>query len=105
MDKLALKRSLLGLTVELVDEVLSERLTFGEMHVAATIGTREAVCAPILQWEVMDGDSAVIHGSGFEIRWSEIQVQESVIGLFRNGEAKRYRILERRRQPTRSLPG
>ena len=96
-----------GLKVSLNDSDIVEDLTFSGNNVAATIGEKNgAVCSPILELQIQNESSITIIGSGFEINWGNIEINNNQISTTRNGKQSVYDIVAKNKatQHTRRLP-
>lgn len=89
-----LKGKLEGLKLSIVDENIIEDLDFSGDSVIATIGTKDnAVCAPILDYEITGNDSLVIDKESFNIQWNQIEFGVDTITVIRNDVPTVYKIV------------
>ncbi len=91
-----LKVKLEGLSLSIVDDTIVEDLCFTGDSVIATIGTKDgALCAPILDYEIIGNGSLVIDKDNFNIQWKRIEFVGETIEVVRNDTSAVYKIVSR----------
>lgn len=87
------KNEIIGHRFELISTNSVEIFSFQQNGVVlATIGTTEALAAPILSWKMKQGKILIQFDRKDTITLEKVRVSEEAVEVIRNGESAKYTV-------------